>query len=149
HRPLRGGGAERGADGRADPRAAAGGGGPPRGDPPRGDDPHARGGDDRGHGQPGSPPRRPVARRGGRDLAPLRGGDRGRPRHLDPPDPLRAPPPLQLLRAGAGGESDGGSGTMLKDSTTGGAPMPIATVNFSVPEEVKQAFNETFAGENK
>jgi metal-responsive CopG/Arc/MetJ family transcriptional regulator len=27
--------------------------------------------------------------------------------------------------------------------------MPIATVNFSVPEEVKQAFNETFAGENK
>ena len=27
--------------------------------------------------------------------------------------------------------------------------MPIATVNFSVPEEVKQAFNETFVGENK
>jgi hypothetical protein len=27
--------------------------------------------------------------------------------------------------------------------------MPITTVNFSVPEEVKQAFNETFAGENK
>jgi len=27
--------------------------------------------------------------------------------------------------------------------------MPISTVNFSVPEEVKQAFNETFAGENK
>jgi hypothetical protein len=27
--------------------------------------------------------------------------------------------------------------------------MPISTVNFSVPEEVKQAFNEAFAGENK
>jgi len=27
--------------------------------------------------------------------------------------------------------------------------MPISTVNFSVPEEIKQAFNETFAGENK
>jgi len=27
--------------------------------------------------------------------------------------------------------------------------MPISTVNFSVPEEVKQAFNETFASENK
>jgi len=27
--------------------------------------------------------------------------------------------------------------------------MPTSTVNFSVPEEVKQAFNEAFAGENK
>jgi metal-responsive CopG/Arc/MetJ family transcriptional regulator len=27
--------------------------------------------------------------------------------------------------------------------------MPISTVNFSVPEEVKQAFNDTFATENK
>jgi hypothetical protein len=27
--------------------------------------------------------------------------------------------------------------------------MPISTVNFSVPEEIKQAFNEAFAGENK
>lgn len=27
--------------------------------------------------------------------------------------------------------------------------MAISTVNFSVPEEVKQAFNETFANENK
>jgi metal-responsive CopG/Arc/MetJ family transcriptional regulator len=27
--------------------------------------------------------------------------------------------------------------------------MPVSTVNFSVPEEVKQAFNETFAEENK
>jgi hypothetical protein len=27
--------------------------------------------------------------------------------------------------------------------------MPISTVNFSVPEEIKQAFNETFASENK
>jgi hypothetical protein len=25
----------------------------------------------------------------------------------------------------------------------------MATVNFSVPDEVKQAFNETFVGENK
>lgn len=25
----------------------------------------------------------------------------------------------------------------------------MATVNFSVPEDVKRAFNETFAGENK
>ena len=25
----------------------------------------------------------------------------------------------------------------------------MATVNFSVPEEVKEAFNKTFAGENK
>ncbi|MEA2692984.1 MAG: hypothetical protein QOJ16_2371 [Acidobacteriota bacterium] len=27
--------------------------------------------------------------------------------------------------------------------------MPVSTVNFSVPEEVKQAFNDTFASENK
>jgi len=27
--------------------------------------------------------------------------------------------------------------------------MPTSTVNFSVPEEVKRAFNEAFAGENK
>ncbi len=27
--------------------------------------------------------------------------------------------------------------------------MPTSTVNFSVPQEVKQAFNEAFAGENK
>jgi hypothetical protein len=27
--------------------------------------------------------------------------------------------------------------------------MPTSTVNFSVPEEVKRAFNETFAGQNK
>ncbi len=27
--------------------------------------------------------------------------------------------------------------------------MPTTTVNFSVPEETKRAFNETFAGENK
>ncbi|HXO30214.1 MAG TPA: hypothetical protein VOA80_22900, partial [Thermoanaerobaculia bacterium] len=27
--------------------------------------------------------------------------------------------------------------------------MPTSTVNFSVPAEVKQAFNEAFAGENK
>jgi hypothetical protein len=25
----------------------------------------------------------------------------------------------------------------------------MATVNFSVPDDVKRAFNETFAGENK
>jgi metal-responsive CopG/Arc/MetJ family transcriptional regulator len=29
------------------------------------------------------------------------------------------------------------------------ATMPISTVNFSVPEEIKQAFNEAFASENK
>jgi hypothetical protein len=27
--------------------------------------------------------------------------------------------------------------------------MPTSTVNFSVPAEVKQAFNKAFAGENK
>ncbi|HEV7668670.1 MAG TPA: hypothetical protein VGS22_09110 [Thermoanaerobaculia bacterium] len=27
--------------------------------------------------------------------------------------------------------------------------MPTATINFSVPEEVKEAFQQTFAGENK
>lgn len=27
--------------------------------------------------------------------------------------------------------------------------MPTSTVHFSVPDEVKQAFNEAFAGENK
>ncbi len=27
--------------------------------------------------------------------------------------------------------------------------MPISTVNFSVPEEIKLAFNEAFASENK
>jgi len=27
--------------------------------------------------------------------------------------------------------------------------MPTSTVNFSVPKEVKRAFNEAFAGENK
>jgi hypothetical protein len=27
--------------------------------------------------------------------------------------------------------------------------MPTSTVNFSVPAEVKQAFNDAFAGENK
>jgi hypothetical protein len=27
--------------------------------------------------------------------------------------------------------------------------MPTSTVNFSVPEEVKEAFNSEFAGENK
>jgi hypothetical protein len=27
--------------------------------------------------------------------------------------------------------------------------MPTSTVNFSVPEEIKRAFNEAFAGENK
>ena len=27
--------------------------------------------------------------------------------------------------------------------------MPVTTVNFSVPEEVKKAFNETFANENR
>jgi len=26
---------------------------------------------------------------------------------------------------------------------------PMSTVNFSVPEEVKQVFNETFQGQNK
>jgi hypothetical protein len=36
---------------------------------------------------------------------------------------------------------------LLKFSTTGGAGM--ATVNFSVPEEVKEAFNKAFAGRNK
>jgi hypothetical protein len=27
--------------------------------------------------------------------------------------------------------------------------MPTSTVNFSVPDEIKRAFNEVFAGENK
>jgi len=27
--------------------------------------------------------------------------------------------------------------------------MPTSTLNFSVPEEIKRAFNEAFAGENK
>jgi hypothetical protein len=36
---------------------------------------------------------------------------------------------------------------MLKSSTTGASAM--ATVNFSVPDEVKEAFNAAFKGRNK
>lgn len=38
---------------------------------------------------------------------------------------------------------------MLKISTINGLRNQMATINFSVPEDVKQAFNKTFAGENK